>query len=429
MSPIYVGTGPGQSVLVKAYRGIGGGASEEIQIAEKAAPTGGTTPPVDPAATNNLYWAARITHAYYQANYGSTDPNDAPTSTQNWDLFEKHNTSVSGTTIGKRVAAIQWGNGVATSWPAAGTFNNSNTFLIANDNACKNRNAFSQWVWGIRGVPLTEILNNTDVAKIHLGHLYQGCKDAKRPMLHPIYWEFNGNWYAWGRDQNATAHGLSTELGTTLAARQANYITMFRNQVQILMDIMSAPRTGPASPYYGPTGTPVWGQGTHTGNVSVGWLANIFVSGGNVPNPTPWFPGAAYVSWIGFDGYQTSTTLYQSPSALYDQTYNALAALPGNKPMFIGEFGVARNTPSPFKEGWFKNFYEVWLPAHPRVKHVNYFNDQGTNNDDPFIEAGRAAAPDASRLEWVNQILKPNIVGGPTGSWGTTYDNKPLPIP
>ena len=32
------------------------------------------------------------------------------------------------------------------------------------------------------------------------------------------------------------------------------------------------------------------------------WTVNI-ISGGRIPSPAPWWPGSAYVTWVGIDGY------------------------------------------------------------------------------------------------------------------------------
>jgi hypothetical protein len=387
---------------------------------------------VDPG-TLNYFWGGRITAGFYQSNYGSTDTSSAPWSghdgiapfaSSNWGLFLKHTTSTSGTTIGKGVSYIQWGNGVFAAWPTGR--DGSNTFYTGIDGYCKAEGAFSQFDYGLRSGgatqgPIWEILNNTATAKRNLGLLFTDMKSVARPILHRPWWEMNGNWYSWGRDQNATSgnHGFSPQLGTTLAQRQANYKILWKNYRQICADVMR------------PGGVAGDGLGTDTGNVTFFWCPNNFVAGGSVPDPTPWFPGVAYVDVIGWDGYQTSTSVYNSPSTLYNPIYNALAALPGADalPMAIGEFGVAQNTPSPYKEGWFNTFFQDWLPAHPRVRMFNYFNDNGTNNDNPFIESGRAAAPDAARLAWVNNILSPTVKGAPTTTWGTTYNGRKLPLP
>jgi mannan endo-1,4-beta-mannosidase len=74
--------------------------------------------------------------------------------------------------------------------------------------------------------------------------------------------EMNGNWYSWGNTHTSPS---------VFVAAWRHIVKVFRQQ--------------------GAT------------NVTWLWTVNVVDKGGGIPSPARWWPGSAYVSWVGIDGY------------------------------------------------------------------------------------------------------------------------------
>jgi mannan endo-1,4-beta-mannosidase len=75
-------------------------------------------------------------------------------------------------------------------------------------------------------------------------------------------------------------------------------------------------------------------------NVKWVWTVNIVDPKGNIPSPVPWWPGGAYVDWVGIDGY------YYKPSwtfpSLFGPTIKAVRSLTLD-PIIIAETAADPN--------------------------------------------------------------------------------------
>lgn len=333
------------------------------------------------SGTTSIYWGARIDGQFYADNYGSSNADDTPwaaadPSPNNWDLFVSH--------AGKANTAVQWG-GNPSSWPSVAYDTNA-------ANLARSRGAFSQYDWGTNATGLSDILANNTTAKTNLGALATAIKNQGNPVLFRPLWEMNGNWFNWG-----TSHITA-----------AQYITIWQNIWQIFADVESGYTAGS-------------GLGTDTGNVSFFWCPNIWSSGGSIPSSAGYWPGSKYVDWMGFDGYAYDAA-YVSPANTFDYTYNAIASLDSSKPIGIGEFGVGATIGTPGKAAWFNDFFNSWIPNHPRTKYINYFNEAGSPTD-PWIEV-----PDTARQAFAagigNSKYTSNIVNS------TSFPNgHKVPVP
>jgi glycosyl hydrolase family 26 len=109
--------------------------------------------------------------------------------------------------------------------------------------------------------------------------------------------EPNGTWYPWGREHTRPA---------TWIAAWRHVVTVFRQQ--------------------------------GADDVAWLWTVNIIDRRSGIASPTPWWPGASYVSWIGIDGY------YYKPSwtfaSLFGPTIRAVRAL-SLDPVLIAETAAA----------------------------------------------------------------------------------------
>jgi mannan endo-1,4-beta-mannosidase len=117
--------------------------------------------------------------------------------------------------------------------------------------------------------------------------------------------EMNGNWYSWGNQHVAPR---------LFVAAWRHIVTVFRRQ--------------------------------GTDNVTWLWTVNIIDRKGGIPSPAPWWPGSAYVTWVGIDGY------YAKPSwtfaSLFGPTIKAIRALTLD-PILISETSATPAAGQPAK--------------------------------------------------------------------------------
>ena len=164
----------------------------------------------------------------------------------------------------------------------------------------------------------------------------RAVKAYGKPLFLRWGWEMNGNWFPWSGVKNPT--------------RTAGYIAAYRH----IHDIFAA---------VGAT------------NVAWVWSPNYF----SLPDQ-PWnsmdnyYPGDAYVDWVGTSGYSYGRQL---PDFLFGPTYQKYAP---RKPIMITEVGIseAGGTTRP---DWIRAFAQ-WIIAHPRIGALVWFDTdtfKGTN--------------------------------------------------
>ena len=75
-------------------------------------------------------------------------------------------------------------------------------------------------------------------------------------------------------------------------------------------------------------------------NVTWLWTVNIIDKRQGIADPTPWWPGPKYVTWIGIDGYYYKSSWEFAP--LFGPAINAVRALTRNPiPILISETGAS----------------------------------------------------------------------------------------
>jgi hypothetical protein len=126
------------------------------------------------------------------------------------------------------------------------------------------------------------------------------------PVIIGFGHEMNGSWYPWGHRHTSPK---------VFVAAWRHVVTVFRQQ--------------------------------GADNVTWLWTVNIIdLSGNLIPSPGPWWPGAAYVTWIGIDGY------YREPfwkfDSLFGPTIKAVRALtPSPIPILISETAATPSSEQP----------------------------------------------------------------------------------
>jgi mannan endo-1,4-beta-mannosidase len=163
-------------------------------------------------------------------------------------------------------------------------------------------------------VPLVQI----EPVGISLGAIASGKYDGylssyaaavssyRHPVILSFGHEMNGSWYSWGYRHTAPA---------VFVAAWRHIVTLFR----------------------------AFGAR----NVTWLWTINIINTRKNtIPSPAPWWPGSAYVTWVGIDGY------YQKPSwkfaPLFGPTLAVVRELT-HAPVLISETGAAPSSDQPAK--------------------------------------------------------------------------------
>jgi FlgD Ig-like domain/Glycosyl hydrolase family 26 len=224
-----------------------------------------------------------------------------------------------------------------------------------------------------KGTSLAEVLSGRDDGMIRARA--RGVRALGRPVFLRWGWEMNGSWSEWGGASNGGA-GVGPK----------RYIEAWRH----IHDLF---RQEGAS------------------NVAWVWSPND----SDVPSQ-PWnhwtryYPGDAYVDWVGIDGFNWGTSQdwssWRSLAEIIEPIYRDYA---GRKPIMVSETGSARHGGS--KAQWLDDARSSLEQRFPHVRAFVYFDAPGSPADwrvttsatagsaykawahDPYFEGGRPANP------------------------------------
>jgi hypothetical protein len=76
-------------------------------------------------------------------------------------------------------------------------------------------------------------------------------------------------------------------------------------------------------------------------NVTWMWTVNVANPAGGIPDPAAWWPGRAYVTWVGIDGYFYAAS--QTFGSVFAGTIRAVRALSAD-PVLVAETGVVASS-------------------------------------------------------------------------------------
>jgi beta-mannanase len=151
--------------------------------------------------------------------------------------------------------------------------------------------------------------------------------------------EMNGNWYPWDGSHNGAN-----------ASAAAKYISVYRH----IHDIFAS-----------------------VGASNVIWIfcPNADSVPGDAWNQWPnYYPGDAYVDWMGFDGYNwgtsQATSTWQSFTSIASRIYPSLAAK--NKPIIIPETASAEVGGD--KAAWLASIAPAFESSYPSIKALVWFH-------------------------------------------------------
>ena len=216
------------------------------------------------------------------------------------------------------------------------------------------------------GVTLESIVNGAQDAAIK--KWAQEAKAWGHPFFFAPWWEMNGGWYSWGRSPY--------------------FIGAWRR----FHDLVA-------------------GQGAT--NVTWTWVANS-IWYDPASDPTPYYPGDAYVDWVGLDSYNWGRNPAQpdkwiNPEQTITPTMELIRKAAPTKPFAIIE--TASSEYGGNKTDWIREMLTAYLPHHPEIKAFLWFNwnfPKGDKRADWPIETSAPA-----QQQFLEGIASSLFVAGP----------------
>jgi beta-mannanase len=169
----------------------------------------------------------------------------------------------------------------------------------------------------------------------YVREFFQAAKDWGKPLLLRFGHEMNGNWYPWDGAHNGESAGPETF--------KKAWLYIYNVKKSIGAD-----------------------------NVALVWCPNSYsIPADSWNDAVNYYPGDAYVDWIGLDGYNWGDDKWQTFAAVFADLYAQLTALTA-KPLLIGEFASAENGGD--KAAWITDAFDRISSAYPRIKLFCWFN-------------------------------------------------------
>jgi mannan endo-1,4-beta-mannosidase len=139
----------------------------------------------------------------------------------------------------------------------------------------------------------------------------------------------------------------------------------------------------------------------HAGALNVTWQWTVNDLTGGVANPRPWWPGAAYVNWIGIDGYYYSRR--DTFDTVFGSTLEAVRRFAA-KPILISEVAMA---PQAAPAGQMADLFDALWSRH--LLGLEWFDaaarhDWRLENDPVALSAFRRQVLRLTRLATVSDL-------------------------
>ena len=229
-------------------------------------------------------------------------------------------------TVGRKMAVVLWYH----YWPLP--FPSSEAESVKSNNSIPLI-TWEPWITNPVGT-LEAIANGSYEA--YVTSFMQAARDWGKPVFLRFAHEMNGNWYPWDGFHNGGASA-----GPERYKRAWIYIYNVK-------------------------------QAVGANNVQMVWCPNNT----NQPNEdwneiAAYYPGDAYVDWIGMDGYNWGYGNWQNFNSIFNAIYQNLTALTA-KPLMIGEFAAAEQGGN--KAEWITDAFSQIKNNYTRVKLFCWFN-------------------------------------------------------
>jgi mannan endo-1,4-beta-mannosidase len=163
-------------------------------------------------------------------------------------------------------------------------------------NAAESIGAVPLMQWNPEGIGIASIADGSTDG--YLRAFASAIRDYRCPVILSFGHEMNGNWFRWGYEHTSP--------------------TVFVAAWRRIVDIFASEQAS---------------------NVTWLWTVNAQPRGDPVVSPlAPWWPGAAYVTWVGVDGYyRTAGETFES---LFGSTLPQIRQLAPDTPVLIAETAV-----------------------------------------------------------------------------------------
>lgn len=202
--------------------------------------------------------------------------------------------------------------------------------------------------WEPTGIPLDTIIAGEE--DVHIQQFVSGAELYAGPVIFVPFAEMNGNWSSWG--------------GTVGSNSPSKFISAWQH---------------------------IHDQFASAQNVKFGWAVNhLSVPDSSENEIGDYYPGAAYVDYVGADGFN-----FDNPWTPFSAIFNdALTTLKSyNKPIMIFSMACA---PGAQKAGWITDALVTQMSLHPEVVGWLWFNvnketDWRVNSDPAALSAFQAA--------------------------------------
>jgi hypothetical protein len=197
-------------------------------------------------------------------------------------------------------------------------------------------------MWLGEGLTLEDVAKGKQDAQIRAWA--QAAKEFGYPFLFRPWWEMNGAWYSWGRSDW--------------------FIPAWQHFHKVVEEVGAT-------------------------NVTWAWIVNTIYEPSI--NPAPWYPGDAYVDWIGMDAYNWGYNPAQpdrwvTAEESIQPTLEAIEEIAPTKPVCICESASTEHghgADHETKSVWIHEMLDEYLPSQPQIKAYLYFNwnvENGTNH-------------------------------------------------
>lgn len=121
-------------------------------------------------------------------------------------------------------------------------------------------------------------------------------------------------------------------------------------------------------------------------NVKWCWNPNVWGNPSDkTANPTTWYPGDAYVDYMGLDSYCRHDAPVSTPYQMTESSYNSCAGL-GAKPIIICEFGVAKDERFS-KAQRIGEFFAMFRDKMPRLVQASHYDQTFSGGGEMSIQS------------------------------------------
>jgi mannan endo-1,4-beta-mannosidase len=173
----------------------------------------------------------------------------------------------------------------------------------------------------------------------YIRHFARALRSYRRSVLLRFAHEMNGNWYRW-------------------CGQPKEYVAAWRH---------------------------VHGLFEAEGARNVKWVWSPNVNWDGLHPFEPYYPGDAYVDWLGLDGYNRPRTGWNPFTQIFRVAYQSITAL-SDKPVMIAETGTAEPTAAEAAAGdtkakWIMDLYRAAVPSMPRIRAVVWFDVDESQKD------------------------------------------------